>query len=50
LAIAILVRRFKFELFETHRERDIEMARDYFLSEAAPDSPGVRVLIAGERP
>ncbi|PQE07536.1 cytochrome P450 protein [Rutstroemia sp. NJR-2017a BBW] len=50
LAIAILVRRFKFELFDTHRERDIEIARDYFLGEAAPESPGVRMVITGERP
>ncbi|KAM3072433.1 hypothetical protein ACMFMG_009234 [Clarireedia jacksonii] len=50
LAIAILVRRFKFELFETIRERDIEIARDYFLGEAAPESPGVRMKVVGERP
>lgn len=45
LTIATLLRTFKLELFDTYRERDIDLVRDHFTGFPAPGSPGVRVLV-----
>ena len=49
LAIAMVVRRFELQLYETYRERDIDFCRDCFVSESRPDSPGIRVKVVGIR-
>ncbi|CAG8953030.1 hypothetical protein HYFRA_00003223 [Hymenoscyphus fraxineus] len=48
LTLAMLFRRFELELFDTIRERDIDLQRDCFLAEAMPGSQGVRVKVVGE--
>ncbi|CAG8978292.1 hypothetical protein HYALB_00010291 [Hymenoscyphus albidus] len=48
LTLAMLFRRFELELFDTIRERDIDLRRDCFLAEAMPGSQGVRVKVVGE--
>jgi hypothetical protein len=47
-AIAKLIRRFNFELFDVVRERDIEHYRDYFVGEPRDDTMGVRMKVVGE--
>lgn len=44
LALATVFRRYKPELFNTLRERDIDLAYDGFLPQPSPDSKGVRVI------
>ena len=48
LALAILFRRFSFELYDTIRERDIDLSRDYFVGETKKESPGARIKIVSE--
>ena len=45
ITIATLVRRFQFELVDTIRERDVDIVRDCFLSEARPGTRGVKVKV-----
>ncbi|KAG4029628.1 hypothetical protein MFRU_015g01640 [Monilinia fructicola] len=49
LTVALLVRRFEFQLYETSHDRDIEIVRDCFIGEPDPQSPGVRVRVVRER-
>ena len=49
LALAILLRRFNFQLYDTTLERDVVVARDHFIGEAQPESKGVRVKIVSEK-
>ncbi|KAK6441669.1 hypothetical protein LTR95_002085 [Oleoguttula sp. CCFEE 5521] len=44
LTTATLIRRFKFELFETSRS-DVDMAHDFFVPYSSVDSKGVRMLV-----
>lgn len=44
----MLFRRFELELFDTIRERDVDLKRDCFLAECMPGSLGVRVKVVGE--
>ena len=47
IIIACLFRRYELELYDTVRERDIDVVRDCFLGEASLESPGVRVKVVG---
>ena len=49
ISIAVLIRRFEFELVDTIWERDVRVVRDCFLSEPMPGSQGVKVRIVKER-
>lgn len=44
LVISNLIRRFRFELFETTME-DVRVVHDIFIPSARMDSKGVRVLV-----
>ncbi len=46
LALATVFRRYKAELFDTIRERDIDLAYDGFLPQPSVESKGVRVIFA----
>lgn len=48
IAIAALVRRFDFELFEMDARRDMDPVRDCFLGEQSLQSKGLRVRIVGD--
>ena len=48
LALAVLFKRLSFELYDTTRERGIDLSRDYFVGETKKESPGVRVKIVWE--
>jgi cytochrome P450 len=48
-ASAALLRRFDMELFETSRERDVDVCRDCFVGLPRKDTQGVRVKILGKR-
>ncbi|KAI4221793.1 MAG: hypothetical protein L6R40_008610 [Gallowayella cf. fulva] len=37
--------RFELQLYDTIRERDIDTARDFFIAETSPESPGVRAKV-----
>lgn len=43
MIIACLFRRFDLELYDTIRERDIDMKSDFFIGEPSLESLGVRV-------
>lgn len=43
--IACLFQRFELQLYDTIRERDIDTARDFFIAETSPESPGVRAKV-----
>lgn len=45
LTLAAIFRQFDMELYDTIRERDVDMAYDFFNPCPSLDSPGVRVLI-----
>ncbi|KAF2476092.1 cytochrome P450 [Lindgomyces ingoldianus] len=45
IALASLVRRFEFELFETSYEMDVQVARDVVAPGTHPESLGVRVFV-----
>jgi hypothetical protein len=45
IVIACLFRRFDLELYDTIRERDIDIVRDCFIGEPSPQSKGVRVTV-----
>lgn len=47
LISATIFRRFDLELYDTLRERDIDIARDSFLGEPSLGSKGVRVKLVG---
>jgi hypothetical protein len=50
LVLGTVFRRFDLELYETLRQRDIDIVQDCFIGEPSRDSPGVRVqasLVAG---
>lgn len=44
--IAAMVRSFDMELFETTRERDVDIKHDFFIGMADLASPGIRIKIA----
>ncbi|KAL9601749.1 MAG: hypothetical protein Q9179_002771 [Wetmoreana sp. 5 TL-2023] len=46
--LAALFRRFDLELVDTIRERDVDIARDQFVSKPHPQSKGVSVRVVGE--
>ncbi|KAE8149088.1 cytochrome P450 [Aspergillus avenaceus] len=46
LCLAYLFRNLDLELYETTRERDIDIVRDCFVGEVSPSSVGVRVTLA----
>lgn len=48
LTIARIVRRFDLTLYETIRERDVEVVHDGFIGMPAFDSPGIRVKVTHE--
>lgn len=48
LSLATILRRFKFQLYDTNFERDVKVVRDNFLGEPHPKSKGVRVKIVSE--
>ncbi|KAI1743354.1 putative cytochrome P450 [Xylaria scruposa] len=43
VCLACIFRRLKLELYDTTRERDIDIVRDCFIGETSPSSKGVRV-------
>lgn len=45
LALAMIFRRFELQLFDTNRERDIDIQRDCFLGEPDIKTQGVRVKV-----
>lgn len=45
IVLSVLFRRFEFELYETSRERDIDLSRDCFVGKSMKESPGMRVKI-----
>jgi hypothetical protein len=47
ITLAVLFRRFKMELYDTVRERDVDFKRDFFLAGQGVDSQGVRVKVVG---
>ncbi|KAK6585195.1 hypothetical protein PZA11_001922 [Diplocarpon coronariae] len=47
MALAMTIRRFDLELYDTVYERDIKVVRDCFLGEAGKNSLGVRVKVVG---
>jgi cytochrome P450 len=49
LASAALLRRFDMELFDTSRERDVDVCRDCFVGLPQKNSQGVRVKVLGKR-
>ena len=46
--LSALFRRFDLELVDTIRERDVDIARDKFVSKPAKESKGVCVRVVGE--
>lgn len=50
LAIAMLIRRYDFELYNTIRKRDVDFHKDAFVGEFHPQSQGIRVKVVGVRP
>ncbi|KAI1503054.1 putative flavonoid 3-hydroxylase [Biscogniauxia marginata] len=44
ITLASLFRRRKLQLYDTLRERDIDVARDCFIGETSPNTKGVRVI------
>ena len=46
--LSALFRRFELELVDTIRERDVDIARDQFVSKPAKESKGVCVRVIGE--
>ncbi|KAM3081646.1 hypothetical protein ACMFMG_005099 [Clarireedia jacksonii] len=48
LATALVIKRFDFQLFETTR-RDVDVYSLNFVTQPAPDSKGVRVLVVADR-
>ncbi|KAF2773718.1 benzoate 4-monooxygenase cytochrome P450 [Teratosphaeria nubilosa] len=49
LAIARIMTRFDLELYETVRERDVDVMRDCIIGLPSAESPGIRVRIAKDR-
>lgn len=49
LTVAMVFRRFNFELIDTVRERDVDIAGDHFTAVARKDSKGVNFKIVGLR-
>ena len=47
MTLASVFRRFEMELWETSRERDVDVKYDFVSPFPSLDSPGVRVLIKG---
>lgn len=45
MALAAVFRRFDFELYETDRERDIDVKYDYITPKPSRESKGLRVLV-----
>jgi len=48
IAFAALIRRFKFELFDTVYERDVKVVRDCFFGEASKASRSIRMKVKSE--
>lgn len=48
-AIAAVVMRFEFELFDTRYERDVEVVSDCFIGEPDRLSLGIRMRVVSER-
>lgn len=49
LGLATMLRRFELELFDTVRERDVDVVRDCFVGMPMPEAKGVRVKVLGKR-
>lgn len=49
LGLATVLRRFELELFDTVRERDVDVVRDCFVGMPMPEAKGVRVKVLGKR-
>ena len=49
IVTACIFRRFELELYETSRERDIDIIRDFLVGWPSPDTLGVRVKVLGIR-
>jgi hypothetical protein len=49
VALAAVLRRFELRLFETVRERDVDVVRDCFVGMPSPEAKGVRVEVVGRR-
>ena len=49
LGLAMIVRKFDLQLFDTDWERDVKVKRDCFLGLPGLDSRGVRVKVTGMR-
>ncbi len=49
LTIAAVLRHFELELYDTVRERDVDVVRDCFVGMATKESKGVRVRLLSER-
>jgi cytochrome P450 len=45
LILGTLFKKFDFDLFETTKERDIDIARDCFIGEPSTQSQGVRIKV-----
>jgi cytochrome P450 len=45
IALASLIRRFEFEMYETSYDRDMKIVRDVVAPDTHPESLGVRVLV-----
>jgi hypothetical protein len=48
MTVATILRRFDLELYDTVRERDIDVVRDCFLGEPSFESKGVGVKLASK--
>lgn len=48
LTIGTLFRQFNLELFETVRERDVDVVGDYFIGMSDDNSPGIRARVVSE--
>jgi len=49
LGVAAMMRRFEMELYDTVRERDVDVVRDCFIGMPSPESKGVRVRVLSKR-
>jgi hypothetical protein len=47
MAIPVVFRRYKLELYETTRA-DVDIARDLFMARPQADSKGVRIVVVSE--
>lgn len=50
MVLTALLRRFELQLYDTTKERDVDLVRDCFIGEPHPISIGVRVKVIALRP